>query len=167
MRVDQAPPWEGRIGGLTADEVVEFLSAPWNGRLATITPEGGPYVTPVWYEYDPADRSVYVIAREKSAYVRHIQRDPRVAFHVADDIHLSHTRVLMVGRVEILEGPVPPSQSPRIREMAGRMITRYMGDRGPEYATRTDQRPRFLLRIVPKTITTWTGGEWHPRYRRG
>lgn len=36
MRINQTPPWEGRIGGLTADEIAEFLSAPWNGRLAWI-----------------------------------------------------------------------------------------------------------------------------------
>src|SRR5207302_11115706 len=31
------PRWEGRVGGLSEREVAEFLAAPWNGRLATVT----------------------------------------------------------------------------------------------------------------------------------
>lgn len=161
----QPPPWEGRIGGLSAQEMAEFLAAAWNGRLATITPEG-PYVTPVWYEYHPGDRTFDIVARARAAYVRHVQADPRVAFHVADDAHLSHTRVLVRGVAEILEGPIAPSRSPRIQALVATMVAKYMGAHGREYAARTDDRPRCLIRIVPRTVTTWTGREWHPRYRQ-
>ena len=160
------PSWEGRIGGLSDREIAEFLAAPWNGRLATITPERMPHVTPVWYEYNPADRSIDIVARDRSAYVRHIQANPQVAFHVADDVNLAHTRVLFQGTAEILEGPVAPARSPRIKAIVGRMVARYMGSQGAEYASRTDNRPRYLIRITPRTVTTWTGREWHPRYRQ-
>jgi PPOX class probable F420-dependent enzyme len=146
--------------------MAEFLAAPWNGRLATVTPEGTPHVTPVWYEYNPADRTIDIVARARSVYVRHIQSDPRVAFHVADDVRLSHTRVLVQGTAEILEGPVPPQESLRIKSLVARMVVKYMGPAGAEYAARTDDRPRYLIRITPRTVTTWTGREWHPRYRR-
>ena len=36
-----------KIGGLTEDELVAFLAAPWNARIATVTGDGWPYVTPV------------------------------------------------------------------------------------------------------------------------
>ena len=41
-----------KIGGLTEEELEVFLAQPWNARIATITPEGWPYVAPVWYELD-------------------------------------------------------------------------------------------------------------------
>ncbi len=164
--ITSPPPWEGRTGGLTDPEIAEFLAAPWNGRLATITSERAPHVTPVWFEYHPDGRTIDIVARERAAYVRHIQADPHVAFHVADDAHLSHTRVLVQGTAEILEGPVPPHQSPRIKSLVARMVVKYMGPSGAEYAARTDDRPRYLIRITPRTVTTWTGREWHPRYRR-
>jgi PPOX class probable F420-dependent enzyme len=160
------PPWEGRIGGLSDQEIAEFLAAPWNGRLATITPEHVPHLTPVWYEYRPSDRAIDIVARERAAYVRHIQVNPHVAFHVADDVHLSHTRVLFQGIAEIREGPAAPARSPEMKEIVARMVVRYMGSLGAEYAARTDDRPRYLIRITPRTVTTWTGQEWHPRYRR-
>ncbi|MDR7545563.1 MAG: pyridoxamine 5'-phosphate oxidase family protein [Armatimonadota bacterium] len=160
-----APPPE-KIGSLTEAELNAFLAQPWNGRLATVTPEGTPYVVPVWYEYDPAGRVFYVVARERSAYIEHIRHNPAVAFHVADDVHLEHTRVLVEGTAEILEGPVAPADSPRIRALAVKMTMKYLADRGPEYAQRTDRRPRYLIRITPRRWHTWTGREWAAKYRR-
>ena len=162
--ISQPPPWEGRTGGLSDREIAEFLAAPWNGRLATVTPERTPYVAAVWYEYHPGDRTFDIVARERAAYVRHIQSDPHVAFHVADDLHLSHTRVFVQGVAEIAEGPVAPSRSPRIRALVARMVARYIGPEGVEYATRTDDRPRYLIRIAARKVRTWTGREWHSRY---
>ena len=159
-------PLPDRVGGLTEAEMNAFLAQAWNGRLATVTPENTPYVVPVWYEYDPAERAFYVVARERAAYVEHIRHNPAVAFHIADDARLEHTRVLVEGAAEILEGPVAPADSPRIRALAVTMTRKYLADKGPEYAERTDNRPRYLIRITPKRWRTWTGREWAPRYRR-
>jgi len=41
-----------KIGALANAELATFLDEPWNGRIATITPEGWPYVAPVWYEFE-------------------------------------------------------------------------------------------------------------------
>ncbi|MDR7419368.1 MAG: pyridoxamine 5'-phosphate oxidase family protein [Armatimonadota bacterium] len=161
---DPAPPPD-KIGGLTDAELTAFLAQPWNGRLATVTPANTPYVVPVWYEYDPHERVFYIVARERAAYVEHIKHNPAVAFHIADDAHLEHTRVLVEGRAEIVEGPVAPADSPRIRDLAVRMTLKYLADKGPEYAQRTDRRPRYLIKITPSRVRTWTGREWAARYR--
>ena len=49
-----------KIGALTDAELATFLAEPWNGRIATITPEGWPYVAPVWYEFE-RDRGSSVV----------------------------------------------------------------------------------------------------------
>ncbi|MFQ5795313.1 MAG: pyridoxamine 5'-phosphate oxidase family protein [Candidatus Bipolaricaulia bacterium] len=152
------------MGKLSAEELGRFLSLPWNGRLATVTPSCTPYVTPVWYEYDPSKRAFYVMARARSAYIEHIKKNPQVAFHIADD-GPEHTRVLVEGTAKILEGPTPPSQSERLRALADRMARRYMGEEGPAYVQKTLDQPRYLLEVTPKKLTSWTGaGVWHPRY---
>src|SRR5512134_2351291 len=107
----------GRIGGLSDDEVTRFLGEPWNARIATVTPDGWPHVTPVWYEFLPEPRHVLVVGRERAEWVGHIRRTPRVAVHVADDAHAEHTRVLIQGVAEIMEGPVAPAGSPRLLEL--------------------------------------------------
>jgi PPOX class probable F420-dependent enzyme len=153
------------IGGLADDEIARFLAEPWNARIATVTPDGWPWVTPVWYEFAPAPRHFLVVGRERAEWVGHIRRTPRVALHVADDTHAEHTRVLIQGRAEIIEGPVAPAASPGLLELTHRLSLRYLGPNGPAYAERTLGRPRVLVRIAPTRWRTWTGTEWHPRYR--
>jgi PPOX class probable F420-dependent enzyme len=153
------------VGGLDEDELRRFLAEPWNARIATMAPDGWPYLTPVWYEFE-ADRRVFlVVGRERAEWVRHIRETPRVALHVADDLHSQHTRVLVQGRAELVEGPMAPAASPRLQELTERLSLRYLGPNGPTYAARTAGRPRVLVRLVPERWRTWTGQEWHPRYR--
>lgn len=154
-----------KIGGLNEEELVAFLAQPWNARIATITSEGWPYVTPVWYELDLAARHFLVVGRKRAAWVAHIRDNSRVAFHVADDAHAEHTRVLVQATAEILEGPVAPRLSPRLLELSYRLSLRYLGPDGHSYADRTLDRPRVLVRLTPTHWTSWTGREWHPRYR--
>ena len=46
-------------------------------RLSTLTPEGWPYVNPVWYHYD--GESFLVAGRTKAQWVDHIRTDGRVS----------------------------------------------------------------------------------------
>ena len=154
-----------KIGGLTEAETIAFLAEPWNARLATIGPDGWPYVAPVWYEFDPEARVFFVVGRERADWIGHIRTDPRVALHVADDDHAEHTRVIVRGHAAVLEGPVAPSVSPRLGALTRRLSLRYLGPAGPSYTERTIGRPRVLVEIRPESWRTWTGREWHHRYR--
>jgi PPOX class probable F420-dependent enzyme len=156
---------DDRIGGLPEAELARFLAAPWNARIATVDETGCPYVTPVWYEFDAAAPVFLVVGRARAAWVAHVARAPRVALHVADDAHAQHTRVLVQGVAEVLEGPVAPSASPRIGALTERLSRRYLGPEGPRYAAKTAERPRVLIAIRPTRWRSWTGQEWHPRYR--
>ena len=53
--------------------------------MATVQPNGAPYVVPLWYEYDADEGCLYIVARERSAYVEHIKHEPRVSVSIADD----------------------------------------------------------------------------------
>lgn len=152
-----------KIGALTDAEVAAFLAEAWNGRLATVAPDGWPYVAPVWYEFDGT--AFLIVGRERARWLAHIRTNPRVAFHVADDLHAHHTRVQVQATARILEGPVAPAASPTLLELTRRLSLRYLGPGGPRYAERTLGRPRVLVRLEPVAWTTWTGPEWHPRYR--
>jgi len=149
----------GKMRSLTAGEIAEFLAGPVVARLATITPEGTPYVVPVWQHYE--DGKLYVIPRERSAFVQHIQQNPAVAVSCALD-SAPYTRVLFQGKARIVEGPKP--MEGKTLEIAEKMSLRYLGEHGPEYLKPTLNRPRYLVEIVPDRVTSWEGVEWHPRY---
>jgi len=154
-----------KIGGLTEDELIGFLDYPWNARIATVTRDGWPYVTPVWYEVESEPRRFLVVGREHALWVDHIRYNPRVAFHVADDVRAQHTRVLVQATAELIEGPVAPRASARLLELNNRLALKYLGPDGASYAERTLDRPRVLVRLTPARWTSWTGREWHRRYR--
>jgi len=154
-----------KIGSLGDAELAAFLAEPWNARLATLDRSGWPYVAPVWYEFDPVARVFLVVGRERAEWVAHVRAEPRVALHVADDVHAEHTRVSVQGRASVVEGPVAPSASARLGALTRRLSLRYLGPDGPTYAERTIHRPRALVEIRPERWRTWTGREWHARYR--
>ena len=156
---------DDRIGPLDEATLVRFLAEPWNARIATVDRRGWPYLTPVWYEFDAAARVFFVVGRERAAWIDHIRREPRVALHVADDGHAQHTRVLVQGVAQLVEGPVAPASSSRIGALTDRLSLRYLGPHGPTYAARTADRPRVLIAIRLHRWRSWTGQEWHARYR--
>jgi general stress protein 26 len=155
-----------KTGKLTAAELDEFLKQPWNARLATVTPAGRPYVAPVWYAYDGALALFYVVGRQRSAYVEHLRHNPAVSLHIADDVHLEHTRALVEGYAVIRQDVIAPQDDAWLGELVDDMARRYMGPDGPRYAAKTYDRPRVVITITPEKIQSWTGGEWAERYWR-
>ena len=75
---------------LTKAQIDALLAGPINARLATVKPDGAPYVVPVWQYWD--GKSLYIIPREKSRFVAHIRHEARVAVSCADDVDLAHPR---------------------------------------------------------------------------
>jgi PPOX class probable F420-dependent enzyme len=149
----------GENRSLTGEEIREFLSRPVVARLATVRPDGSPYIAPVWQEYD--GEVMWIIPRERSVFVQHIQHNPRVAVSVAVDQD-PLTRVLILGRAEIVEGPKP--MEGLIGEIGRRMAVRYLGEHDMGYANKTWDRPRYLVKIIPEKVISWTGSEWAKKY---
>jgi nitroimidazol reductase NimA-like FMN-containing flavoprotein (pyridoxamine 5'-phosphate oxidase superfamily) len=145
--------------GLSVEEMKEFLAQPWVARIATLGADNSPYLNTVWYEYEHP--FFYLGGRAKSKWVKNLIGDPRIAIHVAEDV-APFTRVLAEGRAEIVEGPI--GIRGRWLALANKMALRYLGERGPEYLVPTMDRPRYWIKVVPETVTSWTGVEWHRRY---
>jgi PPOX class probable F420-dependent enzyme len=144
---------------MTEDELREFLARPWNAKVGCIADDGSPYVVPSWYEWDGQD--FWLVARARSVWARYLQREPRV-FLCIDQEAAPHPRVLVQGRAEIVE---EPNVGGRWVPIAECMAARYLGAvDGPGYLVPTLNRPRWLIRVHPDKLTTWTGGSWHPRY---
>ena len=158
----QFPEWMGKMRGLTPEELTEFLAGPVVARIATVDEEGFPYVTPVWQEWD--GEAMYIIPREKTVFVKHILKNPKVAISCALDTG-TYTRMLMRGVAEIISGPAP--MTGKCLEIGQRMSIRYLGEHGPEYLEGSQDRPSYLIRVTPqadKKLITWDGVEWAAKY---
>jgi nitroimidazol reductase NimA-like FMN-containing flavoprotein (pyridoxamine 5'-phosphate oxidase superfamily) len=159
MAERQYPEWMGKMRGLTPEEIKTFLAGPVVARVATIDEDGLPYITPVWQEWDGT--AMWIVPRERSAWIRHIQQEAHVAVSCALD-STPYTRVLMRGVAEIASGPEP--MQGHCLEVANRMAVRYLGEHGPDYLVPTYDRPRYLIRFTPAKIISWEGVEWAERY---
>jgi PPOX class probable F420-dependent enzyme len=109
------------------DEVRGLLDAPNVAHLATVLPDGGPHVVPVWVGVED-DRVVFLTSPD-SRKARNIAREPRVAISVADHARpnaMAHVR----GRVvDIVDGDAG-------WEIIDRLSNRYIGQ---PYPLRTDR----------------------------
>ena len=124
-------------------------------KLATLTAEGGPYVTPVWYDYD--GEAFYIAGRRTANWVAHIRGDERVSFCI-DTCDAPYTRVVVEGTAEIVDGAWLGEWK--------HWAVRYLGDEaGSRYYEDTKHMPRAYIRITPRKLTSWAGPGWHPRYQ--
>jgi len=155
MTDDQA--WRGRMGGMSPEEVEQFLAEGHNMSLACLKPNGDPYQTVCWHEW--ADGAFWVVPRQKSPWGGYLKNDPRCSFAVARWDPLQ--KVWGEGRAELVEEPNVGGKWVPVVE---RMSLRYVGPDGPTYLVSTLQQPRWLFRIVPTVIKTWQGVGWARRY---
>lgn len=122
-------------------------------KLAVRAPSGDPHVVPVWYEFDGSD--FFVMGSATTAWVRYLKRSPRVAACV--DTHAApYTQVLIKGTAEVVEEEHYWSDPAR--------SIRYFGEEaGRAYFEEQKDRPRVLVRIHPRKLTTWSAdpGEWN------
>lgn len=147
-------------GGLSPEALDALLREPIVARLATIDDEGYPYIVPVWTEWDGS--AMWLVARARSAYAAHLAARPRVALSIVR-ADVADTRVLILGRAEIVAGPGPLEGE--MEAVARRMATRYEGADGDRYIEESLAWPRVLVRIVPDWIRSWGDPGWHPKYR--
>jgi nitroimidazol reductase NimA-like FMN-containing flavoprotein (pyridoxamine 5'-phosphate oxidase superfamily) len=150
--------WRGKVGRLDLEEIAKFLEEPRIARLACIDDDGWAYVVPCWHEWDGA--SFWVIPREKSAWARYLEREPRCAITVDEDG--AQRKVIAQCRAHLVEEPnVGGAWVP----IAERMSLRYLGENGPKYLQPTLDKPRWLFRLEPVKMQTWQGQDWAGRYK--
>ena len=146
---------------LTARGLDRFLKgSDLIAALASVDGQGCPYIVPVWYEWDGT--YLWVISKPRANYIRHLQRDSRLAVCIATR-KLPYVRVLMQGRGRLID--TEKDWLP----MGRRMAKRYLGKtKGYAYIDKTKNWKRVYLRIKPTRIISWDGGAsghaWGKKY---
>lgn len=146
-------------GKLTPEQLDQFLRQPINARLGTVTPEGYPYVIPIWTEYD--GEAIWLVSLARSRHAQNMLANPKVSLSIATD-DAALVRVVILGRAELVQGPGPLNG--RMLEVGLSMRRRYTGLEDDPYSVERKTWPRCLFRIVPEEIISWGGPVHHPKY---
>jgi PPOX class probable F420-dependent enzyme len=92
-----------------------LLARSRNGVLATTGPAGSPHAAPVWYLWDGAE--IRISTTRTTQKVRDIERDPRVAFCVDDQVAGEY--LTLYGEAVIVAGE-------RVTELTWPLLLAYM-----------------------------------------
>lgn len=154
---DESQEFRGKIGKMSAEEVAEFLHEPHPIEVACLKPDGSPYITVAWQQWE--EDAFWLVGRERSLWAHYMKEDPRVSFvvHQWDPM----VKIWGEGLAEIVE---EPNVGGRWTEVADRMALRYLGPDGPTYLVPTLGQPRWLIKLKPTTMKTWQGVAWARRY---
>ncbi len=124
-------------------------------EIATVNPDGSPWVVPIWYEYD--GKHIWMISKPKARYVDNIKHGSKVGVSIHTP-NPPYKRVTIVGDAELLDMDW--------HKMGTRMVMRYFGKSGLPYLKATWNWERILIKLTPSIIQSWDGGgfNWHARY---
>lgn len=134
---------------MNAGELLEFLSRPYLMDLSTVTADGYPHVTPVWFDWD-GEAFLASTTRERRK-ARNIARNPKVGFSIADH-NLPYPAVVGSGEATMSDDPMG--------ELLHRLARRYLPpDQADSYFAELMQAggSRIILRIKPTWMLSWTG----------
>ena len=134
---------------LTAQEIDDYLAGPHVAHLATIRPDGGPHLAPVWYQWQ--DGRVMVVSGEGAVKTRNIRANPKVSLSVATD-EWPYQYVILEGEAVI--------SSDNLREVVRSIFARYEGEeRGQQEADDLTGGEQQVVAIIieVKRIMSWKG----------
>ena len=130
---------------MTVERRRAFLQAGTRtAKLATVSADGRPHVTPVWFVLDGDD--LVFTTWHTSVKARSLRRDPRVCVCVDDD-RPPYAFVMLEGTATISEDVT------ELRTWATHIGGRYMGDeRADEFGARNGVPGELLIRVTPTKI---------------
>jgi PPOX class probable F420-dependent enzyme len=116
--------------------------------LAAVGPDGGPWVTPMWFLHTPD--ALFMISVDDLPKVRSLKRDPRVAVAAETTTPEGAIRGVTVrGRVEFL-----PDSEERRRLVEG-FLEKYHPRLERLWRSRTMPGNRVMFRIAPERVRSW------------
>ena len=135
------------MGTLNKENLDRFLTTePSLLKLAMTTPSGELHVVPIWYDYDGSD--FFVMGSAATKWVGFLRTSPSVACCV-DRAHPPYVQVLFKGTAEVVE-------EEHYWDDPKRSIRYFGEEEGLAYFKAQKDRPRVLIRIRPRNMTTWT-----------
>jgi len=142
---------------LTPEEQTAFLKDTRKVSLATIGKDGYPHL--VAMNYIAIDGVIYMSSYGKAQKVLNIRRNPKVAVMAESGRNYSQLRGVMIrGECDLLEDRAS------VEKYMGAIRQRDTGEAAIPAMPEQIVTKRVILKVVPKTITSWDHSKLGGRY---
>ena len=81
MKIIQAIP---EIPSMTMGEARLFLENKLNLQLATLDSKGDPNIQPVWFNYNPDEKKIFIMTGKMTKKTQNVKQKPNVYFCIED-----------------------------------------------------------------------------------
>src|SRR3989304_5857441 len=137
------------MNGMTPDRLKSFLSEPHILDIATVTPEGFPHVTPVWFDWDGHVFRISTTKERKKA--RNLEKNRKAGFSIATS-SLPYKAVVGYGSVEV----EPDPEGHFIRKMCHKYLPSEKAD-GYFETLKNMGGNRVVIKLKPTWMSSWEG----------
>ena len=153
-------PYSQGTGTITPEELDAFLAGERICRVGTVSTDGAPHVSPLWFVWD--GKSVWIYSLFNSRRWRDLERDPRVSIVMDGGHDISELRgVEFRGSVErVGELPRVGEANPELETPERLFGRKYLGRDHIEY-----DGHHGWLRLSPDRIVTWDIGKLQAKDR--
>lgn len=145
---------------MTDDEVTAFLAEQRTAHFGTISRDGAPHLTTLWYGL--VDGKVAVWTYGKSQKIRNLERDPRITALIESGDAYSELRgVMLRGRASLSSEPEDVMRVAEAVYLANGErfgAVQYQGealDRGTRDVLGQMSTKRVAIIVEPETVVSW------------
>jgi len=130
----------------TASELVNQLMGDRAvAHVATLTPNGDPHVTPMWFHYD--NSAFWFVSPHDADKVKHIQQDGRVALSISDT-ELPYRAVMARGKARVIDDGTA-------MQLTRDLQNRYIGSTEEELSF-TEEEKNVAIQVAVDHMESWT-----------
>lgn len=140
----------GRKIMMTAEELDAFLSTERTCRVATVSPDGAPHVSALWFVWDGVSLWLYSLTRSRRW--TDLRKDPRVAVVVDSGAEYGDLRGAELSGTAEFVGEIPRTGEPcpELEPVEALFARKYFGLEALPH----DHRHAWI-RLTPEAVASW------------
>ncbi|MDP6606853.1 MAG: TIGR03618 family F420-dependent PPOX class oxidoreductase [Dehalococcoidia bacterium] len=129
-------------------DLAAFLDRPLTAVAGTIGRDGSPHAVPLWYRYDGGRFTIWT--GESRAWVRNLQRDPRISLTIAE-----HDRPFAA---VLVRGTATVTTSGAALDEARRICARYIEASALDGYVEGFSDLQTIVEVTPDRVASWGRG---------
>lgn len=114
-------------------------------HVATLTPDGEPHVTPMWFHYNQGE--FWFVSPRNADKVKHIEQDDRIAISISDT-ELPYRAIMARGKARVIDDGTA-------KRLTQDLQKKYIGSTDDELSF-TEEDENIAIRLSVDHLESWT-----------